>query len=120
MQGGRGNGSFWKVLGPSRVFVQSYFDTVLVIARAIAVFRWVCSENIVYSFVVGCTMYLGIVVVFIELVCVDHVCSMFVQQLPDLHFVNWLLVCSGTKGKLNIRSSLDVHAQVGMQRRSRI
>jgi len=85
LRGGKGGGSFWKVLGLSRIFVRSYFDTVLAIARAMAVFRRACSENIVYSFVVGRVTYSD-VIAFVELVFVERACGAFVRRLPDFRF----------------------------------
>jgi len=62
LQGGRGDGNFWKVLGPSWVFIWLYFNMVLVIAQARVVFRRACSENMSYSFAVSHVAYLDVVV----------------------------------------------------------
>jgi len=72
-----------------------------------------------YSFTVGCAMYSGVVIVLIELICVMCVARLFGDcQIFVLLIGSWCT--SGTKGELNIGSSLDVCAWAGVQRRSRI
>jgi len=91
---------------------------VLVIAQAMVVFKQACLENMVYSFRVGHATYLGIVVVLLSLDSSSmRVACMFGDyQIFVLMVGSW---CARTpKGKLNSGSSLDIRAQVGVQRRS--
>ena len=84
-----------------------------------AVFRWACSENIVYLFVVG-RVTCSDVIAFVELVCIEHMRGVFVRRLLNLRFVDLIVGVLGHQRKLNVGSSLDVRARAGVQRRSRI